>query len=371
MSALKLAVLPDFAEERWPSMDLCAEMLVSHLPAAGVSPMVLRPRYRRLAGRLSGRGAARNLDRVLNRHLVYPRSLRGQSSHFDAFHVADHSYAQLVLSLPAERTGVHCFDLDAFKCLLRPDLDPRPRWFRALAGRSRRGLGRAALVFHNTHLLGRQLAETGLVRPERLRYAPLGIAPEFTAEVPPGVPPDWLPPGGPGPVLLHVGSSVPRKRIDDLLRVAAEVRRRGVPARLWKLGQALTPAQRQLASELHLTGAILERQNLTRTELAWAYHRADVVLLPSEAEGFGLPVIEALACGAAVVASDLLVTREAGGGAARYAPVGDTPAWADAVVAALDSTSDAERSARSAWAARFSWAGHARLTAGAYRELLR
>ena len=74
---------------------------------------------------------------------------------------------------------------------------------------------------------------------------------------------------------------------------------------------------------------------LTRAELAEVYRRAAVVLVPSEAEGFGLPVIEALACGAAVVASDIPALREAGGPAAVYAPVGDVGAWADAVAKVL------------------------------------
>ena len=63
--------------------------------------------------------------------------------------------------------------------------------------------------------------------------------------------------------------------------------------------------------------------------LAAVYRRAALVLQPSEAEGFGLPVAEALACGTPVLASDLAVLREVGGEAAVYRAVGDVPAWSD------------------------------------------
>ena len=58
-------------------------------------------------------------------------------------------------------------------------------------------------------------------------------------------------------------------------------------------------------------------------------------LLPSEAEGFGLPVVEALACGTRVLASDLPVLREVGGDAVNYAAVGSLPVWRDEAIRLL------------------------------------
>ena len=107
-SALSVGVVADYAEEGWPSMDLAAELLVealrAHTPHA---PALLRPRMPRPFGRvLRGWGAARNADRMMGRHLAYPRWLRGRAGEFGLFHVADHSYAHLVRVLPAERTVV-------------------------------------------------------------------------------------------------------------------------------------------------------------------------------------------------------------------------------------------------------------------------
>jgi glycosyltransferase involved in cell wall biosynthesis len=72
--------------------------------------------------------------------------------------------------------------------------------------------------------------------------------------------------------------------------------------------------------------------------LAWLYRHAEAVLVPSLAEGFSLPLIEALACDAPVVASDLEVHREVGHGFATFLPPLNARAWADRLIggAAVD-----------------------------------
>src|SRR5436305_7361423 len=97
----RLGILRDFAEEGWPSMDLCAEMLTDqlrqhYLERLSVAPMC--PPYRRRFQRvpwLGRRRAAFNADRMLNRLWDYPRYARSQRVCADVFHVVDHSYAQV------------------------------------------------------------------------------------------------------------------------------------------------------------------------------------------------------------------------------------------------------------------------------------
>ena len=78
---MRLAVLPDFLEENWPSMDLCAEMLLDRLHtdwADLITPEVVRPSFRKRVSTLPWMGrrtAALNADRFLNRHLDFPRHL--------------------------------------------------------------------------------------------------------------------------------------------------------------------------------------------------------------------------------------------------------------------------------------------------------
>ena len=187
MARLRVAIVADYPEEGWPSMDLVAEMVLD-APRRGhageVEATRVCPPYRRRLGRLPGRrlaGLARNADRLLNRFADYPRHLRrlAPRGRFDVYHVVDHSYAQLVHALPAGRSVVTCHDLDTFRCLLRPDLEPRPAWFRAMARRTLRGLRAAAAVACDSEATRSALLEHRLVPAERLTVNYLGVAPEF------------------------------------------------------------------------------------------------------------------------------------------------------------------------------------------------
>jgi glycosyltransferase involved in cell wall biosynthesis len=372
----KLAVVRDYPDEGWPSMDLCAEMLGRQLRDASprrVSASDVCPRFRR---RLQGLlwlkpRAAVNGDRLLNRHWHYPRFLKQQRAAFDYFHVADHSYAHLVHVLPAARTGVYCHDIDTFRCLLEPGYERRPRWFRAIIRRILGGLQKAAIVFHNSLETRRQIERHGLIDPRRLVHAPLGVSPEFTAEVPDG---DglWAEVAGltGTPFLLHVGSCIARKGIGLLLELFAAIRRQNADLRLVKVGADWSSDQRGQITRLGIADSIVSLRGLDRRELADLYRTAAVVLLPSQAEGFGLPLIEALACGAPVVASDIPVLREVGADAATYCPVGDLSAWAAQVSRLLaDPAAAPPRELRLSHAARFTWAAHARTIAEAYLGL--
>jgi glycosyltransferase involved in cell wall biosynthesis len=373
----RLALLADYREEGWASMDLCADMLADHLRrdhAGRLRAELVCPPFCRRFGRLpvfGRRAIAFNADRFLNRLIDYPRAVRRLRADFDLFHLCDHSYSQLVHELPADRAGVFCHDLDTFRCLLDPSAEPRSRWFRAMTRRILRGLERAAIVFHTTWAMRHQIERHGLIDPARLVLTPYGVAPEFTPDedhpaLPNGTP---GPPDGP-PFLLHVGSCIPRKRIDILLQVIAAARAASRDLRLVKVGGEWTTAQREQIDRLGLGPAITHLPRLAQPALAPLYRRAALVLVPSEMEGFGLPVIEALACGATVLASDLPTLREAGGLAAVYLPVGDVAAWADAVTALLARPDAAPPPAvRRQQAARFTWAEHARVIADAYLRL--
>ncbi len=373
-TALRLAVLPDFVEEGWPSMDGTADGLIRGLrrnPSLGVVARVVRPRWRALAGGLVG-GAdsrtAKNLDRLWNRHVSFPRCVRRLAIEFDAFHIADHSYAHLALALPADRTGVYCHDLDAFRCLLEPRRDPRPAWYRALAARTLRGLRRAAVVFHATETLRDEILRLGVVRPERLVAAPYGRPVDHHGAA--GVRlPEWA---AGRPFLLHVGSCVPRKGIDVLLATVARARRTHPDVRLVQIGGRWTDDHEQLLEHLDLEQHVVQRRGLPHDELAALYRHASAVLLPSTAEGFGLPLIEALAAGAIPIVSDLPVFREVAAGNALLVEPGDLDTWAACVTNVLTSTAIVSPCEQRITRGRsFDWETHAETVAATYSRLTR
>jgi len=220
-------------------------------------------------------------------------------------------------------------------------------------------------VFHSTLAMGDRIRSLGLVPADRLVHAPYGVAPEFA---PDAAGPVELPVATAPPFLLHVGNNIPRKRLDVLLDVFAELRRRGGELRLVQVGGPWPPALAGQLTRLGVGAFVTQMKGLSRGQLAELYRRAAAVLVTSEAEGFGLPVIEALACGTPVVASDLPTLREAGGAAATYCPVGDVGVWADAVTRTL-ADSGTTRDLRLAQAAKFSWDEHARVIAEAYLTL--
>lgn len=384
-TALRLAVVCDYAEERWPSMDLVGAMIYEHVAAgyAGpVAPTIVRPDYRRRFERVGASGAARNADRLLNRFLDYPGILRrlARRGEFDVYHIVDHSYAQLVHALPAERTVVTCHDLDTFRCLLRPELEPRPAWFRAMTRRILDGMAKAAAVVCVTEATREAVIAHGLVPPDRLHVVPNGVQPECSPDPDPEVDAEadrLIGPRSPGgaPCLLHVGSNIPRKRFDVALELLARVRRARPEVRLLKVGGALKGELAELAERLGVADAVVALPFIDAATLAAVYRRAALTIFPSEAEGFGLPVAEALACGTPILVSDLPVLREVGSAAVEYAPVGDAAAWADKVLELLDERErrpeawEARRRRGLEWAARYRWTAHAAQLGEIYRNL--
>ncbi|MEN1679309.1 MAG: glycosyltransferase [Planctomycetota bacterium] len=370
----KLALFADPFEEGWPSMDLCAEMLAANLPPPWEANVV-RPAgwrcFERVPG-MSGSGRASLADRLLTRFVAAPRVAKRLQVRYRAFHVVDHTYAHVVHKLPAERTGVYCHDLDAFRSIVEPKRDPKPAWFRRLARWQLEGMRRARVVFHNSLATRDEILSHGLIDEQRLVHVPLGVAPEFTPEHPPegeqaGA--RWQARLAGDRYLLHIGSCIPRKRIDVLLEAAAGAFAEFGDVRLLKIGAEWTPAQESQIDALGIGSRIVHAGQVERHELAAAYRGATAVLVTSEAEGYGLPVIEALACGAPVIASDLPVLREVGGDACRYVPVGEAPRWVEAICQALDDGQSLPPTAvRLEVAAGHSWERHAKTIARTYEE---
>jgi glycosyltransferase involved in cell wall biosynthesis len=384
MTPLRVAVIADYLEEKWPSMDLVADMLVAHLAgerAPEIQAALIRPSMPRRARRFAVKGmkdVTFTVDRMTARFWDYPRVVAADAPRFDVFHVVDHSYAHLVHRLPAERTLVTCHDIDAFRSVFEPDVERRSPMFRAMTRHILNGLRRAGHVTCDTAATRDAIVSKGDVDPAKTSVVHNGPHQSCTPEPEPAADVEasrMLGPKGRFTELLHVGSTIDRKRIDVLLEVFARIRRAIPSVRLVRVGGHFSAEQRRLCRELDLEEAVVVLPFLDRSTLAAVYRRAAVVLMPSDREGFGLPVLEALACGTAVVASDIPPLREVGGQAVMYCAPGDVDSW----VATIGSLLAEQRSHADRWrqrsetgiarAASFSWSRYTTEMVALYRQL--
>lgn len=376
---VRVGVVCDLREEGWHSMDLVADMLLDMLPSASAGevaatrlcPPMIR-RWTRLPV-VGGGSRARLGDRLTGRLWDYPRWLASRRGGFDVFHIVDHSYAHLIRALPEGRTIVTCNDTDAFEAA-REGAASRFDPSRLLAAHVLDGIARASHVACISEATRRDLISTGRVDPSRTSVVYLGAHPACSpapdaaadAEIAQRL-------GEPGFEVLHVSSTIPRKRIDVLLEMFSGFRRTQPAARLIRVGGPLTGEQQRLAERLRVVDALVELPFLERPQLAALYRRASVLVLPSDREGFGLPVVESMACGTPVIASDIPALREVGGTAALYCPPGDAAAWIETLVQfQREQTDPATRARRSAAclgaAARFDWRRYAAQMAALYLQ---
>jgi len=160
---LRVGVVADLLEEGWPSMDLVAEMLTTHLRATHVDPVLLRPSLKRRLSHLAGiNGRSLVTDRIVNRFWDYPGWLRSRITDADVFHVVDHSYAHLARVLPAGRIVITCHDTDAFRPLVDSGRQ-ESKLPRFLVRRILEGLRKADVVACVSETTRQELLEWNLV----------------------------------------------------------------------------------------------------------------------------------------------------------------------------------------------------------------
>jgi glycosyltransferase involved in cell wall biosynthesis len=205
-----------------------------------------------------------------------------------------------------------------------------PRWHR-LYGRIglERVLRAADAIVAVSEFSRRETVELLGVSPERVRVVPHGVDPVFTAE---GTQAE-------GDYVLAVATLEPRKNLGRAVAAArdAGVELRVVGARGW--------------GGVEVEGWVGE---IPDTELASLYRGARCVLYPSLYEGFGLPVLEAMACGTPVVTSVATAMEEVAGGAAVLVDPLDVSAIADGIHQAVNRRSELV-SAGLARAGEFTW----------------
>ncbi len=304
----------------------------------------------------------------LNRYwwsLGLPLYLTGAS--FDLFHGVNYDLPRLRV-IP---TVVTIHDLSL---LLHDDTHLKP-----LARRARRRLPRVArsadMIITDSETVKRQISDHLNIPGEKIAVIPLAPRPVFkrldhqqTIEPRQRLKTE-------DEFILYVGTIEPRKNLQTLVHAFAEIlRTSGRKIQLviagrqgWLMDEFFSSIQMSgLEERVCFTGY------LTDEDLCALYSSCSVFVYPSLYEGFGLPPLEAMACGAPVVTSDIPVIKESVGEAAVLVDPNSVNELRHAILSVLESRELSERLAKSGidQAGKFTWEKTAAQTLEVYRQVL-
>jgi glycosyltransferase involved in cell wall biosynthesis len=368
---MKVMLIPGVEGEIPQSIRVYHHHLARNLQSLNRPGIVVEHFTPKLSGLPRDRRLRSNYLAVANL-LIVPWQLRRLRA--DVVHVLDHSYGAWVRALGPTRTAVTCHDLIPF---VRSEMW-RTRWGRGFGRRMfALNAGRmmeAARVLAVSRATARDVAHFLGPRGD-VSVVPMAVdadtfCPDPSADVQPGREHLGLP--ADAGILLHVGTCDHYKNVSGALRVLDRVRHRVPRAMLVKVGADFGAEERAAIEALGLEHAVHHLGRLELASLVEAYRAADALLFPSLYEGFGLPVLEAMACGTPVVASCAGALPEVVGDAGLLCGPEDEDGMAERLVRLLENTDE-----RKVWSERgrarverFNWEQTARLTLECYQSAL-
>jgi glycosyltransferase involved in cell wall biosynthesis len=240
---------------------------------------------------------------------------------------------------------------------------------------TRRSCQRARRVIAISQSTARDLTATFGISPDKIDVAVPGVGDEFKPLPAPDVAEFRRREGLPDRFLLFLGTLEPRKNLPMLLRayahlpapIRADVHLALAGGTGWMADEIFRVIEEcDLSDTVHLPGYI------PADELPLWHNAAEAFVYPSVFEGFGLPVLEALACGTPALVSDVSSLPEAAGDTGYRLPPDDANAWTDALARVIDDPAwRADAGARGRLrAAQFTWERTAAQTAASYHRAL-
>jgi glycosyltransferase involved in cell wall biosynthesis len=240
----------------------------------------------------------------------------------------------------------------------------------------RRSARAAAHILTDSNFSAAEIQAVYRIAPDRITVAPLGVSSAFLAAD--RTLPCDLPAGITPPFLLHVGDLHERRNLMVVVDAVLEARRGfgALPALslvLAGVDRGAGDALCAVAAEAGVPEAVVRLGPVSEALLHELYRCATALVYPSRYEGFGFPVLEAMATGTPVIASHAASIPEVAGSAGVLLDPDDTRGWADAIARVVN---DDERrqtlsAAGMARASEFTWQRTARTTLAVYRMVAR
>lgn len=357
------------------SMDVYTDNLVAELkklrPTWQINEIAPRPWSDKDNLWRSGTG----LRKYYERFWCHPQQVSQLNA--DLFHIIDHSNAHVAYWL--KRMGkpivVTCHDLVQF---IYPEILKEQSRLPALSMAawqfSVRGMLQSDAIVSVSSNTASDITKMLHIPPEQITVAFNGVDPQFQTlpetEVTAlrqhyALSPQTV-------CLLNVGSNHQRKNILTVLQVLMVLKQRGLSVSLWKTGDNFTIEQQAFIRKHGLDPNILYLGQPSKEALMQIYNAADVLLAPSLYEGFGLTILEAMACGTSVVTSNVSSLPEVAGDAAILVNPTDVVAIADAVCQLQNDPSYRQQLINRgiARASQFTWQNTAQQVAQVYEAVL-
>ena len=304
------------------------------------------------------------LKRIWHRYVAYPRAVRNFVD-TPIVHILDHSSAHLIPSVPPE-TKVVVTVHDLIPLYSQNGLTDRQRSrYRAVV----QNLQHADLLVADSQYTASRLQSLLNIPERKIVVVAQGVDAEAFRGI--GVLPDVLRQLLPRPIILSIGSTQPRKNLELLPDVFGRVRQKIGDICLVRVGNLLKPGLREHLTSVLGKDCLVELGHVSEEELVALYQAASALIFPSFEEGFGLPLLEAMAAGCPVVSSNSASLPEVGGDAVVYFDPCSPRGAAEALARLLRDPTLADELRRLGFerASQFSWKRHFHELVRVYHEL--